>query len=210
MRCSSFFLSNSYRPAEEGGLFSPRSSATMENVPSVPWFPKEFIMPRINFRSTIRRSPAPHALLLIALLASACVSQSTPVDASHIVGRTWVLKSIYMTNNVEGPSPSQQKKLLGSAIIFGSRSLKACGQAVPIKSVEVHQVAGIDFLANTRVRFGEVGIATPCITEMVVNNRQSGRCFDAFPLPGQDIYIKSKDEILVDFEGVFYRALRKE
>jgi hypothetical protein len=83
-----------------------------------------------------------------------------------------------MTNNVEGPSPSQQKKLLGSTIIFGSRSLKACGQSVPIKSVEVHQVAGVDFLANTRVPFGEVGIATPCITEMVVNNRQSGRCFD--------------------------------
>jgi hypothetical protein len=167
-------------------------------------------MPRINFRFTIRKSLESLALLLIALLASACVSQSTPVDASHIVSGTWVLKSIYTTQNVEGPSPSQQKKLLGSTIIFGSRSLKACGQSVPITSVEVYQVSGADFLANTRVRFGEVGIGTPSITEMVVNNRQSGSCFDAFPLPGQDIYIKSKDEILVYFEGVFYRALRKK
>jgi hypothetical protein len=168
----------------------------------------EFMMPHINFRSTIRRTLELFAPLLVALLSSACFSQSTPVDALHISG-TWMIKSIYTTPNVEGPNLFQQKKLLDSTIVLDSRSLKACGQSVPITSVEVYQVTGADFLANTQVRFEEVGIGTPSITEIVINSRQSGSCFEAFPLPGQDIYIKSKDEILIDFEGVFYRAVRK-
>jgi hypothetical protein len=172
------------------------------------WVLLKFMMRDINFRLTIRKTLEPFVLLLLVLLSSACFSQSTPADVSHISG-TWMIKSIYTTSNVEGPNPLQQKKLLGSTIVLDSRSLKACGQLVPITSVEVYAVTGAEFLANTRVRFEEVGIGTHSITEMVINSRQSGSCFEAFPLPGQDIYIKSKDEILIDFEGVFYRAVRK-
>ncbi len=150
------------------------------------------------------------ALLLIVSLTSACLSQSTPVVAGHAIRGTWVMDSIYKTQNTEGPSPSQQMKLIGSRIILDTRSLEACGQSVPIKSIEAQQVTSTDFLTNTRVRFSEVGIEEPSVTEVVINKKQSGACFQAFPLPGQDIYIKSKDEILVDFEGVFYRALREK
>jgi hypothetical protein len=169
-----------------------------------------FMMLHTRFLSTIRRLSGPCTLLLIALLASSCRSQCIPADVSDIVSGTWVIKSIYKTQNVAGPNPSQQKKLLGSTIVLDSRSLTACGQSVPITSVEVHQVVATDFLANTQVRFGEVGIEAPSIKEVVINDRHSGSCFKAFPLPGQDIYIKSKDEILIDFEGVFYRALREK
>lgn len=48
------------------------------------------------------------------------------------------------------------------------------------------------------------------VMEVVLNERQSGRCFAAFPLPGQDVYLKSKDEIVIAFEGVFYRVVRKK
>jgi len=118
--------------------------------------------------------------------------------------------SIYHTQNVEGPSPAEQKKLIGSEIVYSTRSLKACGQSVQITSTKTNRVDSGEFLANTRVRFNDVEIAAPSVTEVVLNNRQAGTCFGVFPLPGQDIYLKSKDEILIAFEGVFYRVVRKK
>jgi hypothetical protein len=149
-------------------------------------------------------------LLLIASVSSACHGQSSSGDAKHIIQGTWVIKSIYTTQNVEGPNPSQQKKLVGSQVIVGTQSLHACGQSVPIRSIEVHQVSPDDFLTDTRVRFSEVEIHSPSVTEVVMNDRQDGSCFQVFPLPGQDVYIKSNDEILISFEGVFYKAVRKK
>jgi hypothetical protein len=127
-----------------------------------------------------------------------------------VIRGIWVIKSIYPTQNIEGPNPSQQKKLVGTQIVLNVQTLKACGQSVPISSVHVRQINADDFLSNTRVRFNEVGIDTPTITEIVINNREAGSCFGAFPLPGQDLYVKSKNEVLVAFEGVFYRAVRKK
>jgi hypothetical protein len=159
----------------------------------------------IRHASVARRVPA----LLFVLCASCCVSQSDSFRQWHIISGTWVLTSIYPTSNVEGPSPSQQRKLLGTSIVLNSRFLDACGQSAPVKSFRASQVSSDDFLSNTPVRFAEVGINTPQITEVVINNREAATCFGVFPLPGQDIYIKNKDELLIYFEGVFYRALRK-
>jgi hypothetical protein len=149
-------------------------------------------------------------LLLFALCARYCVSQSDSISQWHIISGTWVLTSIYPTSNVEGPSPSEQKKLLGTSIILNADSLEACGQSAPVKSIRASQVSSVQFLSNTRVRFAEVGINTREITEVIINNRQAGNCFGVFPLPGQDVYIKNKDELLIYFEGVFYRAVRKK
>ena len=149
-------------------------------------------------------------LLLIASISSACHSQSSSGDAKHIIQGSWVIKSIYTTQNVEGPDPSQQKKLVGTQVVVSAQSLHACGQSVPIKSIEVHQVSSDEFLTNTRARFSEVEIHSPSVTEVIMNNRQAGSCFQVFPLPGQDVYIKSKNEILISFEGVFYKAVRKK
>jgi hypothetical protein len=158
---------------------------------------------------TFRTSLNAFLLLLILLSASVCSGQNEMANESTMVYGTWILKSIYPTQNVEGPSPSQQKKLLGTTIILNASTLKACGQSVPVKTIKVNQVSSTDFLDGTRVRFSEVGVKAAGITEIVINHRQSGTCFDVFPLPGQDIYVKDKNEILVYFEGVFYRGLRK-
>ena len=152
-------------------------------------------------------------MMLISLLLTAISmahSQKFQSDSPSAIRGTWVIKSIYRTHNIEGPSPAEQKKLIGSKIVYSDRSLESCGQSVPITSTEEHQVDSADFLANTKVRFSEVEIDSRSVTELVLNNRQAGSCFEAFPSPGQDVYLKSKDEILIDFEGVFYRAVRKK
>ena len=166
-------------------------------------------MPRIDAKPTFRTSFSAFLLLLILLSASVCSGQIETANESAMVYGTWILKSIYPTQNVEGPSPAQQKKLLGTAIVLNASLLKACGQSVPVKTIKVNQVSSTDFLEDNRVHFSEVGIEGDSVTEIVINHRQSGTCFNAFPLPGQDIYVKNKNEILVYFEGVFYRALRK-
>lgn len=166
-------------------------------------------MPRIDATPTFRTSLNAFFLLLILLSASACSGQNETANEPAMIYGTWILKSIYPTQNVEGPSPAQQKKLLGTAIVLNASTLRACGQSVPVKTIKVNQVSSTDFLEDNRVRFSEVGIEGESVTEIVINHRQSGTCFNAFPLPGQDIYVKNKNEILVYFEGVFYRALRK-
>ena len=162
-------------------------------------------------QSTVVLRTSLHAflLLLISLLASLCSAQIDTANGSTMVYGTWILKSIYPTQNVEGPSPAQQKKLIGTTIVLNASTLKACDQSVPVKTIKVNQVSSADFLENNRIRFSEVGVRGASIIEIVINQRQSGTCFDAFPLPGQDLYVKNKNEILVYFEGAVYRALRK-
>ena len=144
------------------------------------------------------------SLLLLTLISvSVCSSQSrTASEATKAFG-TWKLKSIYPTRNIEGPSPSEQEKLLGTTIVLSGDTLKACGRSVPVRTIEVNQISSSDFLDNNRVRLSGVGIEAASVTEIVVNHRQAGTCFDVFPLPGQDIYIKDKNEIVILFEVCF-------
>lgn len=150
------------------------------------------------------------AMLSFLLLGAIARAKQARTGAADEIRGTWVITSIYNTQNVQGPSPDEQKKLIGSEIVYSDRSLKSCGQSVAITSVDQNRVDASHFLANTLVRFKEVQIYASEVTEVVLNNREAGTCFGAFPQPGQDIYLKSKDEILIAFEGVFYRALRKK
>lgn len=136
-------------------------------------------------------------------------AQDTHNDAVTAIRGTWIIESIYRTQNVEGPSPTQQKKLVGSEVVYSDRTLTSCGQSVPISSIDQHQVDSAEFLADTRVRFRELDIHAATVTEVVLNGRQAGKCFEVFPLPGQDVYIKSNDEMVIAFEGAFYRVIRK-
>jgi hypothetical protein len=135
-------------------------------------------------------------------------AQEVQSKADGLIRGAWVIKSIYHTPNIQGPGVEEQKSLIGSKLVYSGQSLRSCGQAVPIKPIREYQVDSADFLANTRVRFSDVEIKAQRVTEVVLNNRQAGSCLKAFPSPGQDVYLKNKDEILIDFEGVFYRALR--
>ena len=139
---------------------------------------------------------------MLLLLAAFGLS---PTDT--IVG-TWVLKSIYATSNVHGPSLSEQNKLIGSKVVIGVRRLRSCGQSVRIRSRVMHKLNPDQFLFGSHVRPNEVGIGSRPITEIVLNNRDAGTCFGSFPVPGQLLYLKTKNELVVDFEGTFYRAVK--
>src|ERR1700733_5610262 len=122
-----------------------------------------------------------YSLLIFISMAHSQKSQS---DAASAIRGSWVIESIYRTPNIQGSSPAEQKKLVGSRIAYSDRTLESCGQSVPITSTDEYQVDSADFLANTLVRFSDVEIDAQVVTEVVLNNRQAGRCFEGFPLPG--------------------------
>lgn len=122
----------------------------------------------------------------------------------------WTIVSIYKTSNISGISPEQAKSLVGSRIKYENGFLIACKQRVKIEKVEEKEVTATQFLAGRkRTSFSDVGINAPSIKGITINGNSSGNCFDTYALPGEDVYIKGQTELLIDFEGVYYRALRR-
>ena len=140
----------------------------------------------------------------------ACASSAAGVEFPNQILGEWVIESIIQTDAIQGPSLSQQKKLLGSTIEYQENSMKACwSEAVPITSYEKKKLNANDFLSENKVPLGSLGIQQDLVSEITLNNRQAGTCFEDFPLPGQVIFIKNKKEIIIAFEGVYYLARRK-
>jgi hypothetical protein len=120
----------------------------------------------------------------------------------------WELKSILPVGEVQGPGIQQQKQLLGTLVGYHDNELTACRAAVPITSIEKTRMTPADFLAGNHVSFDQLGIRQKTITQIVINDRQSGSCFGDFPLPGQVVYLLSEKDAVILFEGVFYQAKR--
>lgn len=132
---------------------------------------------------------------------------ATEVHYADLVG-TWTLISIYRTSNVQGPSDSEAKRLLGTHIVYNVHTISSCGADNPIAAVKEKKLSPEDLLFDARIRFPELGLRGNAVKEITLEAGNSGTCFGAFPLPGQRFYIKSKNELVVDFEGVCYRAVR--
>lgn len=150
-------------------------------------------------------------LASLVLICATCSSgqHPAPEKQSPIKG-TWVLKSIYKTQNATGIDGAQQKELLNSRVTYTSSSLNSCKQSTPITFVEINERSTKDLFADTNVGADELKLSGPKVTEVTFNKTQSGNCFGTFTLPGEDVYIKGKDEIIINFVGVFYRALREK
>jgi hypothetical protein len=148
------------------------------------------------------------AAILLGIGVVACIGQAASASKEGVIRGTWTLKSVYSTPNVQGPDAMQQRKLLRSKIVIDATSINSCGQSAKITSTEVKNVSADEFLADNLVPLDSVGIHGPSVTQVVLNQRQSGTCLGAFPMPGLDIYIKGRDELVIAFEGVFYRAVR--
>jgi len=148
------------------------------------------------------------AAILLSVGVVACIGQAALASKQGVIRGTWTLKSVYLTPNVQGPDPMQQRSLLGSQIVIDATSIGSCGQSARITSTDVKKVSADEFLDDNLVSLDSVGIHRPSVTQMVLNQGQSGICFGAFPMPGLDIYIKNRDELVIAFEGVFYRAVR--
>jgi hypothetical protein len=145
-----------------------------------------------------------------------CVSERASAQATTItlpqgLNGEWILVSIYKTPNISGIGPEQARTLVGSRVKYENGLLVACKQRVKIEKVDEREVSAAQFLSGRkRTRFSDVEVYAPSIKEIIINGNSSGNCFDTYALPGEDVYVKSQDELLVDFEGVYYRAVRRK
>lgn len=137
-------------------------------------------------------------------------AQVATVTLPQDLNGEWTLVSIYKTPNISGISPEQARSLVGSRIKYENGLLVACKQRVKIEKVNEKEVSAAQFLSGRkRTHFSDVEVYAPSIKEITINGNSSGNCFDTYALPGEDVYVKSQDELLVDFEGVYYRAVRR-
>jgi hypothetical protein len=144
----------------------------------------------------------------LSLIPALSFGQVPTGNSPLVLQGVWILKSIYKTQSPQGPSGREQRKLLNTRVTYGSSTISACGIEIPIKIVDDRLISEEDFLADTNVRFHEVGIVSPMVRQITINNRQSGSCLKSFPLLGQEVYLTGHDQILIDFEGVFFKAVR--
>jgi hypothetical protein len=137
-------------------------------------------------------------------------AQAVATNLPKSLSGEWILTSIYETPNISGISPEQARSLVGSRIKYENGLLLSCKQRVRIEKVDEKEVSAAQFLAGRkRTRFSDVEINAPSIKEITINGNSSGNCFGTYALPGEDVYVKARDELLVDFEGVYYRAVRQ-
>lgn len=149
--------------------------------------------------------------ILMVMVASSSVGSIAQTSKSipREMEGTWVIKSYYMTPNVWIISLKQAQSLVGSNLIYEDGTLTACNQHVVINKVERGDVSAAEFLARrNNVHFRDVGINGEIAHEITINGRSGGNCFGTYELPGEDVYVKSRNELLLDFEGVYFRAIR--
>lgn len=145
------------------------------------------------------------ALLLTGALSSA--QSATHIHFGDLAG-TWTLASIYRTSNVQGPSAAEAKRLLGTHVIYSAHKMSSCGADVAINSFEEKEFSENDLLQDFHGRFSELGLRGNTVEGITIEQEASRMCFGAFSPPGRVIFIKSRNELIVNFEGVFYRAVR--
>jgi len=135
----------------------------------------------------------------------ACASSAAKAEFPKEILGEWIIESIIQTDAIQGPSLSQQQKLLGSTIEYKENSMKSCwSDPVPITNYEKKKLNANDFLSENKIPLGSLRIQQDIVSEITLNNRQAGTCFEDFPLPGQVIFIKNEVEMIVAFEGVYY------
>jgi hypothetical protein len=149
-------------------------------------------------------------MILASLLA--CPHQARSEDGQQTLPSfmygSWIIKSVYPTRNVTGLSKADEKRLFGSHVTFTRTSLASCGSSVPINALERKHVAEDEFFSGIYVHFKDVHIISETIEEVLVDGGEAGDCNGTGTLPGEHFYIKTPNEILIQYQGAFFKALK--
>jgi len=170
-----------------------------------------FRMPNRRVRSDgalqMFRYPKMSHVLLIILF---CCDQrlAARVDLHRPVEGSWLIVGRYSTRNISAVSDEDMRALIGKRISISSDALESCGQRVKVKSVTTRFVKKPELILEERVSFEELGVKSDSLEEVetVFNQDQSVGCLGHLSLPGDHIYLKSANWIIVEFEGAFLSA----
>jgi hypothetical protein len=134
------------------------------------------------------------------------VGAETPPSAIRGV---WRLRSIYETKNVQGINFNQSTSLVGSRMIIGANWIASCDQRVQVSGVKTSSESAAAFSDKSNgVSLRDVGIQRPQVEYVELTGDKSGNCFGTYQVPGEQIFIKNQNELVVYFTGVYYRATR--
>lgn len=126
---------------------------------------------------------------------------------TELVG-SWRLVKVYRISNIYGLHPSEQREILGTTVIFRANSLTSCEQSVNITSVVSSRVSPDELLEQYFTTFKSLGITSQTVEKVRLNDNASGNCLGSLTLPGEEVFLKSRYEICINMDGVFFKAVR--
>lgn len=142
--------------------------------------------------------------LFVAMIS---VAQDNSKVPSEVVG-TWVIQGAYQTRNITAISASEMKELRGAKIVITRNNLESCGQSVKITGVETQALTDEQLFDGIYVTFKELDVHSPTLTEVMLRHPGLGSCMGKFDIPGEDLYIKGNNELIVEWGRAFFRAVR--
>jgi hypothetical protein len=154
------------------------------------------------------------AVICVALGVSiapiAAYGQDQQTTLPFALHGTWEIVGEYETRNVTALDQVEVRRLIGSLLTFSEGSLASCGQSIAISSIQVRALTGKEFFSGVYVNFSEVHISSTSVDEVLVDGDSAGDCRGSRTLPGEHVYIKSKNELLIQYEGGFFRAVKSK
>ena len=120
----------------------------------------------------------------------------------------WRIVKILPTANVACWDNDRAKTLLNSTLRYAPGAMHWRGGEVPIPEVLTRTLTAGDFLDEYKVRFTELGIHTPSVTEIDLQHEDADITGATTEVPGDTILLAAPGRIVVSACGIFFSAVR--
>jgi len=130
-----------------------------------------------------------------------------PAMPPTILG-SWRITKILPTNNVSCWDDAQAKSLLGTTLRYAPGKMTWKGGSVAIPEALTRTLNADNLLDEYRVRFAELGIHAPSVTEIDLQHEDADITGATTEVPGDTILLAAPGRIVVSACGIFYSAVR--
>jgi len=140
----------------------------------------------------------------LALAAAFPNPQSMPIA----IRGEWRIVKIIPTNNVTCWDNDRAKALLNSTLRYAPGAMTWKGGEVSIPEALTRDLTADKFLEEYKVRFTELGIHAPSVTEIDLQHEDADITGATTEVPGDTILLAGPGRIVVSACGVFFSAVK--
>ncbi len=126
---------------------------------------------------------------------------------SSVLGK-WTVGKPYDVGQPIGLDAKQERAIVGLVIEVSPSQFAVCGRDIPIKSVDVEDLASSDFLAKYNFTPNLIGFSDAKIIEVNLNKLHSTDACGEFADPGMHLLI-SKGHAVVEVANDYFRLVKR-
>ena len=146
------------------------------------------------------------ALFLFGLALAAAFPN--PQSMPPAIRGEWRIVKIIPTNNVTCWDNDRAKALLNSTLRYAPGAMTWKGGEVSIPEALTRDLTADKFLEEYKVRFTELGIHAPSVTEIDLQHEDADITGATTEVPGDTILLAGPGRIVVSACGVFFSAVK--